>query len=226
MVMTMQPHFEGELAGRTNKPHSANPYRPETNDYLCWENGWLHGEYYAARASEEDEQEIRCPECTAEGKRVRLQDGCFLWDPDGYISPISDPDGPEVLYCEECHTSFERKNNDWDGWPPWSEPEHIEDSSPSISLVVAPAVPQFVYVVRSGNRIRIGKAKSRSRYLSYRVALPQGCEILRVWTISFPKQWEDHLHIKYAGFKIHGSWYEFPEHVLQELLSLQPPEPS
>lgn len=219
----MQSYFEGELAGRTSEPSSANPYQIDTNDYLCWENGWSHGHYYAAvHAAGEDEQEIRCPGCTAEGMRVRLKDGTFLWDPDGYIGTMSEPDGEQSLYCHSCYTQFNDRYDDPYAGAPWHEIEQVGGPRMLPLMVTAPVAPGFVYVVRSGRRIRIGKAKSRSRYLSYKVALPEGCEVLKVWEIPSPKRWEDHLHLKYAQFKIHGSWYEFPGDVLEEILLLNP----
>lgn len=232
----MEIYLEGESAGRSGKPLSVNPHRQYGNEHRCWENGWEHGQYDAAvRDSDEDEQEISCPGCTAEGRQVRLQDGSFLWDPDGCICSDSDPNGAspvndevELLFCQSCHTPFHCRNYSHDS----CYGNAIEDfscaSQPVVTAThICPVVATgYVYVVRSNNRIRIGKAKSRARYLSYKVGLPDGCEVLKVWSVAYPKQWEDHLHAKYARFKIHGSWYEIPEDILLEILSLQPPQES
>lgn len=232
----MQPYFEGELAGRSGKPFLANPHRQDSNEHACWEIGWDHGRYDAAvRDSDEDEQEISCPECTAEGKQIRLRDGSFLWDPDGYICSDSDPNGvtpvddkTELLFCNSCHTPFYHRNQDHDAYYT-SDVEDYHCSRPPVVTAThtsSAVVIGYVYVVRSNSRIRIGKAKSRARYLSYKVGLPNGCEVLRVWSVAYPKLWEDHLHARYAKFKIHGSWYEIPEDILRELLLLEPPRAS
>src|SRR5207302_2406049 len=141
----------------------------DSNEHACWENGWEHGHYDAAvRDSDEDEQEISCRGCTAEGKRVRLRDGSFLWDPDGYICSDSDPNGAspvsddvELLFCKSCHTTFDYWNHDFD----FCYANEIEDnpcSSQSVDAIeICPvAANGYVYVVCSNRRIRIGKAKS------------------------------------------------------------------
>ena len=249
----MNSYEQGNSAGRNGSKYDANPYAADSNDSACWLNGWSHGRYAAAAAAAVAAswriEKIFCPTCEAVGERVFLRDGSHIWDPDcdigGYSDPDPDlpaPDGkadrspeefgtaqddPESLICHACHTPFDHRP--YDHYANYPQPDDLYYHSVTSLSGLSPASPTergtgLVYVVRSSDRIRIGKASSPRRYESYKRALPHGCEVLKVWQVSQPLSWESYLHTKYRNFRKHGSWYEIPEIELRELLMLQPPE--
>lgn len=224
----MQPYHQGDEAGRANRPYSANPFARDTNDHACWENGWRHGNWVWAQQHATETETLTCRECRAEGERVFLSAGEEVWDPDGYLYSedpdfYSSRDGAEPVGCDGCHTVFFHRRAD--------AAEHYDlavderaFSSPSGRVALRPPTRGLVYVVRSGGRIRIGKASSSKRYVAYKRALPHGAELLKRWDLDRPLSWESHLHARYRRYRVHGSWYEIPDEQLSELLQLDPPD--
>lgn len=223
----MTSYHQGDAAGRAGQSYTTNPYPPETTDHDCWINGWQHGRWIWAQKHASRSETPTCPTCKAEGERVFLVDGQEVWDPDGYVQPDSgrdefDPpsEGAESMTCDGCHTPFEHRS--YDDYPYYATTDD-ERISPAL-LARQQQKPGLVYVVRSSDRIRIGKASSPQRYKSYARSLPHGSELLKLWEVNEPLSWESTLHARYGEFRIHGSWYEIPEQKLQELLALRPSE--
>ncbi len=223
----MHAYDEGDVAGRAGSSQSANPFARETNDYECWESGWRHGRWIWAQQHAVETEMLTCPECRAEGERVFLSSGEEVWDPDGYLYPEDEDfypsrDGAEPVGCDGCHTVFSHRR--LDAHAHYDFAGDLSDFSPPIHLVVRSQTRGLVYVVRSSGRIRIGKASSSKRYMSYKRALPHGAEVLKLWHLDAPLSWESYLHARYRRYRVHGSWYDIPDEQLHELLQLTPPD--
>ena len=218
----------GISAGREGRPVDANPYPNDSGSHTIWKNGWEYGRFEQLLSEANEVEELSCAECDAgKARRVLTLDGKWVWDPESnlgvYRDPDQDNDDDHWLFCEMCFSVFRK---DWQfAQEDWELAREILYPSPDEKSASTPPTTNstnegvgFVYVVRS-ELVRIGKAKSESRYKSYRTSLPRGCEILKVWLVKLPLVAEDSLHKKYSPYRVRGSWYDLPPNKLKELLN-------
>ena len=115
----MNSFTAGHSAGASGTSYEANPHEPESNDHLCWCNGWHHGRYSAAYKNAIRIKEVECPTCHAEGELIILPKNEHIWNPSGYIHGSGAPPdvhdvamGFESVACDSCHTLFEYQLDD------------------------------------------------------------------------------------------------------------------
>jgi hypothetical protein len=220
-----QEYELGKSAGLEGKPHTSNPFLEGSGLNIAWDNGWERGHFAKALDEAQQVEEFSCAECSeGKGQRVLTPKGNWIWNPESdlgiYREPDQKADSDYWLFCRLCSSVFERN---------WKEQLKQDLSSESFETRIGNQNHEqgqtcYVYLVQSNQLVRIGKAKSETRFMSYKTSLPDSAEVLKTWLLSSEHQAlfiEKSLHQKYSDFKVRGSWYRLPPIEIEKLVSVK-----